>query len=147
MSLHPDVGQAAQQIVDAFVAAWNSHDAGAFSAIFAQDADFTNVFGMKATGRSSIEQFHRPIFETMFKDSQLKANKTQMRTIRPDVIALDIHWSMTGARDPQGNEWPERHGLISMVIVREQDVWSIAVMHNMDFPEDGKAEAQRKLQS
>lgn len=98
MSLHPDVGQAAQQIVDAFVAAWNSHDASAFSAIFAQDADFTNVFGMKATGRSSIEQFHRPIFETMFKDSQLKAAKTQIRPIRSDVAALDIHWSMTGAR-------------------------------------------------
>ncbi len=147
MSLSTNIEQAVQQIVDAFAAAWNDHDARALAALFAQDADFTNVFGMTARGRSSIEQFHRPIFETMFKDSRLEATRTQIRPVRPDVVALDMHWSMTGARDPEGNEWPERHGLISMVIVRDQDVWSIAVMHNMDLPDDGRAEAQRKLQS
>ncbi|RFC64725.1 SgcJ/EcaC family oxidoreductase [Mesorhizobium denitrificans] len=145
MSPDSDAGQATQQIVDAFVAAWNTHDAEAFAAIFADDADFTNVFGMKARGRASIEQFHRPIFETMFKDSHLEVMDTQVRPIRPDVIALDMHWSMLRARDPVGNEWPKRHGLISVVVAREQDAWTVVVMHNMDLPEDGMAEAQCEL--
>jgi uncharacterized protein (TIGR02246 family) len=59
--------QAADKIVVAMVRAWNSHDAHAFAAIFARDADFTNVFGMVAQGREAIEGFHAPIFETMFR--------------------------------------------------------------------------------
>jgi len=146
MSPDSDVGQAAQRIANAFAAAWNAHDARVFAAIFAEDADFTNVFGMRARGRAAIEKFHRPIFETMFKDSHLEITDRQLRPIRPDVAALDMNWSMTGARDPAGNEWPKRQGLISMVIAREQSDWSVVVMHNMDLPEKGMAEAQQKLQ-
>jgi YCII-related domain/SnoaL-like domain len=40
-----------------FVEAWNRHDAKAFSMLFAEDADFTNVRGMSAHGRADLETF------------------------------------------------------------------------------------------
>jgi uncharacterized protein (TIGR02246 family) len=138
--------QAADKIVAAMVRAWNSHDAHAFAAIFARDADFTNVFGMVARGREEIEGFHGPIFETMFKDSSLTAIQTRTRPIRPDVAAADIHWEMSGARDPSGDQWPSRRGLMNLVLTREEGSWSIAVMHNMELPTDGMAGAQAELQ-
>lgn len=146
MQPDPDTQHVAKQIVEPLVSAWNIHDAHAFAAIFAQDSDFTNVFGMEARGREAIEQFHRPIFETIFNTSHLTAISTRVRFIRPDVAAIDVRWEMTGARDPLGHEWPRRRGLINMVATREQDSWSIQAMHNMDLAAEEMAEAQKKLQ-
>lgn len=137
---------AVENVVDALVAAWNVHDPGRFAAAFHQDADFTNVFGMRAKGRDAIERFHAPIFETMFRDSQLATTDIQVRLLRPDVAAVDVRWEMTGARDPQGKEWPLRRGLINLVVTCENGDWAIAVMHNMDLPPEELAEAQEELQ-
>jgi uncharacterized protein (TIGR02246 family) len=138
--------QAIGLLVRSLVDAWNVHDARAFAQAFAPDADFTNVFGMHASGRDAIEQFHAPIFQTMFKDSRLEAMETRIRLIRPDIAAVDVRWSMTGARDPMGKAWPERRGLINMLVTRGDSGWSIAVMHNMDLPSPEMAEAQQKVQ-
>ena len=76
---------AIQSIVTALVEAWNRHDAHAFAAPFAEDAEFTNVFGMVQKGRAGIEAAHAPIFKTMFKDSRLSVTETRVRLIRSDV--------------------------------------------------------------
>ena len=122
-------------------------DANAFAAPFASDADFTNVFGMRARGRSEIEAFHAPIFRTMFRNSRLSADDTAVRFLRPDVASIEVRWRMTGARDPQDKEWPERHGIISLVATRDDGRWSIAVMHNMDLPDEALARAQAAVQA
>lgn len=126
--------------------AWNRHDARAFAALFAEDAHFVNVFGMPANGRKAIEEFHAPIFATMFRESRLSLGETKVRFLRPDVAAVDARWEMTGARDPQGNPWPKRRGLLSFVATR-RDGWTFDVAHNMELPAtDEMAEAQRAVQ-
>ena len=92
--------KAIEDLVRALEAAWNRHDAHAFAQAFAEDADFTNVFGMVATGRAAIEALHAPLFKTMVKDSRLTVTHTSVRLIRPDVAAVDVKWTMTGALDP-----------------------------------------------
>lgn len=147
MSTPPEAEAGVLGVVESLIAAWNAHDPQAFAAAFAADADFTNVFGMHAKGRDAIEQFHAPILKTIFKDSRLTAASTQLRCLRADVATVDVRWEMTGARDPQGNEWPNRRGLLSLVVTREAGDWSIAVMHNMDLDDEEAAEAQRTLQA
>jgi ketosteroid isomerase-like protein len=44
--------------VNRFLDGWNKHDAHAFAMTFTEDADFTNVQGMHANGRSNVEAFH-----------------------------------------------------------------------------------------
>lgn len=147
MATDREIEREARRLVESLTAAWNVHDARAFAANFAEDADFTNVFGMQASGREAIERFHAPIFATMFRDSRLTATQVRVRPIRPDVAAVDMHWEMTGARDPMGREWPARRGLINMVIAGGRDAFSIAVMHNMELAADAMAEAQAALQA
>ena len=103
MTADKSVEQAIDGLVRALVAAWNRHDAHAFAEAFAEDADFTNVFGMVQKGRAGIEAGHAPVFKTMFKDSRLTVTETSVRMIRSDVAAVDVKWTMTGARDPHGN--------------------------------------------
>ena len=41
---------------------------------------------------------------------------------------------MTGAIDPAGNAWPDRKGLINLILKQESEGWKILIMHNMDLP-------------
>ena len=137
--------QAIEDLVRTLEAAWNRHDARAFAEAFAEDADFTNVFGMVQKGRAGIEAGHAPVFKTMFKDSRLTVMETRVRLIRPDVAAVDVKWTMTGARDPHGNPWPERIGLLNWIVTRHGERWLIDVSHNMDLPSPDMAKAQAEL--
>jgi uncharacterized protein (TIGR02246 family) len=138
--------QAARHAIEGIAAqlveAWNRHDARAFAEAFAEDADFTNVFGMVQKGRAGIEAGHAPVFKTMFKDSLLTATETRVRLIRPDVAAVDVRWTMTGALDPHGNPWPERVGLLNWIVTQHGERWLIDVSHNMDLPSADLAKAQ-----
>jgi len=139
-----DSRRAVQALVHALVAAWHRHDADAYAAPFADDAEFTTVFGTVQRGRAAIAAAHAAIFRTMFKDTILAAPETRIRFLRPDVAAIDVAWTMTGARDPEGKAWPERRGLLNQVATAENGVWSIAVSHNMDLP---PAAAMAKIQA
>ncbi len=143
------VDQATKNVIDGLAAklaeAWNRHDARALAAIFAEDADFTNVFGVAVKGRAGIEGLHAPIFQNMFRDSHLTVTQTRIRLMRPDIAAVDVKWTMTGARDPHGNPWPEREGLLNWIATRHGDRWLIDVSHNMDLPAPDLVKAQAKL--
>jgi uncharacterized protein (TIGR02246 family) len=124
-----------KQVLRNSVNAWNRHDAKAFSMVFAEDADFTNVVGMSAHGRTEIEKFHAPMFATRFKDTHLAITDTKIRFITPDIAAVDAHWEMTGAKGPDGQEIPLRKGLLNLVMTRSNSQWLSTVMHNMDLPQ------------
>jgi uncharacterized protein (TIGR02246 family) len=125
---------AIKKVVADFVGAWNKHDAKAFSLTFAEDADFTNVRGISAHGRTEIEKFHAPRFATTFKDTHLTITKVEIRFVRPDVASVDALWEMTGARIPDGTQIALRKGLSNFVITNENERWFIIVMHNMELP-------------
>jgi uncharacterized protein (TIGR02246 family) len=125
--------KAIRDVMDRFIDAWNGHDAHAFAAVFAEDADFTNVLGIGASGRSKIEEFHARVFATIFKNSHQKYDDIKIRFIRDDIAAVDVHWQMTGATDPQGNPRPDRHGLLNFVMAKDAGRWQIVVMHNLDL--------------
>jgi uncharacterized protein (TIGR02246 family) len=120
-------------LIERFVDAWNRHDAKAFAAVFAEDADFTNWRGTSASGRLQIEQFHAPMFAANFKDSHQEYRDIKIRFVRPGVAAVDVLWDMTGASDAEGNPRPDRNGLLSFVMAKNVERWEIVVMHNLDL--------------
>jgi uncharacterized protein (TIGR02246 family) len=125
--------KAIRGLMDRFMDAWNRHDAHAFATAFAQDADFTNWRGLGATGRSKIEEFHGPMFTTVFRNSHQAYTEIKIRFIRADVAAVDVHWEMTGVLDAQGNPRPDRQGLLNFVMAKDAGQWQIIVMHNLDL--------------
>lgn len=125
-----------QSNLNEFAKAWNIHDSKAFSKVFAQDADFTNVRGVSAHGRADIEQFHAKNFTTIFKNSNLVITNKKFRLIRPDLAAVDALWEMTGSIGMDGKEVPLRKGLLNFLMTRTGDNWLILIMHNSDLPLD-----------
>jgi uncharacterized protein (TIGR02246 family) len=124
-----------RKVLADFIAAWNKHDAKAFSMVFAEDADYTNVRGTGAHGRTEIEKAHAPAFATRFKDTHQTITDTKIRFIAPDVAAVDARWEMTGAKGSDSQDIPLRKGLLNFVMTRTSGQWFITVMHNMDLPE------------
>jgi uncharacterized protein (TIGR02246 family) len=137
--------RAIEGIATRLAEAWNRHDARALANLFAEDSEFTNVFGMVAQGRAGIEALHAPLFSTIFKDSHLSVTETRVRMIRPDVASVDVKWTMKGARDPHGNPWPHREGLLNWIVTDHDGAWLIDVSHNMDLPSPDLAKAQAAL--
>jgi uncharacterized protein (TIGR02246 family) len=122
-----------RKVLADFVDAWNKHDVKAFSMVFADDADFTNVRGKSAHGRLAIEKHHAPSFATKWKESNQKITETKIRLIKPDVAAVDARWELTGAKDERGQERPMRKGLLNFVMIKERGAWLITVMHNTEL--------------
>jgi len=136
----PEAEKPVQALIAALSEAFAKLDAHAFSMVFHEDADFTNVWGMTAHGRKAIEEFHRPLLEgdgsgpiPSFKHAETKVLDARIRFLRPDVAVMDATWSQTGAVQ-NGQDMGSRKGLLMLVATKEQDGWGIAVMHNMDLP-------------
>jgi uncharacterized protein (TIGR02246 family) len=136
--------EAIRNVLADFIDAWNRHDAKAFSMVFAEDADFTNVSGVSAHGRSEVEAFHAPRFATKFKDTRQRITEVKIRFIRDDVAAVDARWEMTGAKAPDGRDVPRRKGLLNFVMTRQGERWLITVMHNTELPRRGNDPRARR---
>jgi uncharacterized protein (TIGR02246 family) len=122
------------QTVEQFLKAWNIHDAHAFALTFTEDADFTNVAGVHAQGRSNVEAFHAPMFAGRFKDTHQTARVRSIRFLRPDLAAVDVDWEMNGAKSADGSPRPDRKGLLNWVMAKQGDgSWLIQIMHNTDL--------------
>jgi uncharacterized protein (TIGR02246 family) len=137
---------AIEALLAAMEAAWNHHDGAAFAELFAEDADFTNVFGMHTQGRAAITAAHVAILTGPFRDSTVTVTETRVRFIRPDVAAVDARWRMDGARDVAGNPWPDRRGIMSLVAAAADGVWRFAVFHNLELPPEEKIAEMARLQ-
>jgi uncharacterized protein (TIGR02246 family) len=125
---------AIEALIARFMGAWNQHDAHAFAALFAEDADFTNWRGAHARGRKAVEELHAPLFTSaVFKDSHQTCRLRNVRFLKPDVAIADVDWEMTGAVTPEGAVRPLRKGLLDWAMVKTNGRWQIAVMHNTDF--------------
>src|SRR6185369_6740080 len=97
----------------------------AFSMVFHEDADFTNVWGMTAHGRKAIEEFHRPLLEgdgsgpiPSFKHAELKVLDTRIRFLRPDVASVDATWTQTGGVQ-NGRDMGLRKGLLMLIATKQ----------------------------
>jgi len=119
-----------QDVAAAFQAAWNAHDMAALGALFHPDATFVNRFGHYVRGLDEIVGLHRPIHETIYRDSTLE-NELIDTTAIGDGAAVVHFWSRlrTGAAHPAGPHAVDT--LILAVLTRREDAWRIQALENV----------------
>ncbi|GAB3640336.1 SgcJ/EcaC family oxidoreductase [Spirosoma arcticum] len=127
---------AVRGVITAFNKAFNAHDAKAFGAVFAEDADFTNWRGTSAHGRAKIEEFHVPVLTVMYKNGVQEIVDSTVRFIKPDVAVVDVRSEVTGGVTPDGKASPLLKFLLNWTVTKETNgQWLIKVMHNARLPE------------
>jgi uncharacterized protein (TIGR02246 family) len=125
-----DQGSGPAAISSLFEAAWNAHDMQAFAELFHPDASFVNRFGNYVRGVEAIVFMHRPIHETIYKDSTLTNDTPDVDAISDDAAILHF-WSrlMAGAAHPAGPHAVDT--LILAVVTRRAGIWRIQALENV----------------
>ncbi|HEY4273940.1 MAG TPA: SgcJ/EcaC family oxidoreductase [Rhizomicrobium sp.] len=115
---------------DAFAHAWNLHDMDALGSLFEEHATFVNRFGHYVRGVAEIVELHRPIHETIYRDSTLKNELIDAIPIGPDATIIHF-WSRlsAGSAHPAGSHQVDT--LILAVLTRRTDLWRIQALENV----------------
>lgn len=129
-----------EETPEAFQSAWNTHNMEAFGALFRDDATFVNRFGHYVRGMEQIIGLHRPIHETIYRDSTL-ANELIDVVFAGEDAAIIHFWSRlsTGMAHPAGPH--DVDTLILAVLTRTGEAWRIQALENVTLtdPRSGKA--------
>ena len=89
-----------------------------FSELFAEDGEWTDVFGYLMNSKAEIERMHVFPFTTVLKDAVLTVRSMHFRAIKPDILSIDLKWESTGNKTPEGMPLPTRNGLINIIAVQ-----------------------------
>jgi uncharacterized protein (TIGR02246 family) len=122
------------EIVRRLEQAWNNGDSVAWTAEFADDADFIHVLGGFFHGSQAIERGHRMIFDTIYKGSHNRFEVETVRFVRPDVAVVFIRAQLKWYLNSQ-----EQHIQARPTLVAEKTStgeWKIAVFQNTLITQD-----------
>jgi uncharacterized protein (TIGR02246 family) len=124
--------QAIQGILQQIEAAWNRYDSISLAAVFAEDANFIQIFGGQLDGRAAIEAAHRHIFQTIYKGSHARFLLRSIRFLRPDVAVV---FSRAHVKFKEGNETREIETRPTLIVIKDQSNWQIVTFQNTKVSE------------
>jgi uncharacterized protein (TIGR02246 family) len=123
-------------LIETVIGGWNHHDLKVFASPFGEEADFVTVAGRWWRGREEIADRHAEAHRTRFGRSRVKAQRTSIRFIRPDVAVVHLEWEMSGDLGPDGRGIPLRRGLITFLASEDYGRWQFDAAQNTDLMTD-----------
>ncbi len=123
---------AIQAILQQIEAAWNAYDSVSIAALFAEDANFIQIFGGQLDGRTAIEAAHRVIFNTIYRGSHASFRLRSIRFVRPDVAVV---FARAHVKFKENNETREIETRPTLIVVKEQAKWQIVAFQNTRISE------------
>ncbi|HLZ84717.1 MAG TPA: SgcJ/EcaC family oxidoreductase [Caulobacteraceae bacterium] len=118
--------RAVAALIDAFVDGWNAADGAKLASVFATDADFTAVNGLRVHGRDLIGEGHDELFRTLFRGVTLASKVVAVRFLTADIAVVEADLSY-----PNGILPGVTRALAHYVAQRSDAGWKIAVFRNM----------------
>lgn len=120
-----------EDLPEAFQSAWNDHDMDGFAALFHAEATFVNRFGHYVRGVDEIVALHRPIHETIYRDSSLDNELIDVVPIGAGAAVVHF-WSRlkAGPAHPAG---PHAVDTLILAVVTEEGSanWRILALENV----------------
>ncbi|MDQ3801545.1 MAG: SgcJ/EcaC family oxidoreductase [Acidobacteriota bacterium] len=114
--------------VEQLMKGWNAKSGAEFAKPFAEDADYVIINGMQLKGRPAISEGHQRIFDTIYKNSTLTGEVTQLRFLRPDVAIVHAR-GVLNVTMPD-NSTQSNNARITLVMAKNKDKWEIAAFQN-----------------
>ena len=115
---------------EAFQSAWNEHDMNAFGSLFHSDATFVNRFAHFVRGVEEIVALHRPLHQTIYRDSALENELITATPISDAAVVLHF-WSRLHAGAAHPNGVHDIDTLILAVVTRRESSWRIQALENV----------------
>jgi uncharacterized protein (TIGR02246 family) len=116
----------------AFIAAWQTRQGNAIAALFTEDADFVNVTGLWWHGRAAMAKPHDYALNSFFAQSSLRAGRTTVRRLGPDVAIVRFRITLSGQIAPDGSLAGDRQTILTAVLQRDENGWLAVSAQNTD---------------
>jgi uncharacterized protein (TIGR02246 family) len=117
---------AIEKAVENWMAAWERKDPHLAVQDYAEDADWTNVFGVRCGSRAELEATLTQIFSSPFamvgRDTVVGQ---ELRFLRPDVVLVRTRVERHGQLMPSGEPMGTRHTTHLRVFERTEAGWKI----------------------
>jgi uncharacterized protein (TIGR02246 family) len=119
-----DPSKNAESLATRFVAAWNTHDAAAFGALMADDADWVTASGIRLSGREKIQAYLAEEHATWAKNTTMRVMNIHVRSLGRNSAVVLFEWEIeTPAED--GGAPPVARGNNLFVAVKDGS-WIVA---------------------
>lgn len=116
--------------------AWNGGDGARYASRVADEASFTNLFGMVMYGKPAFTTRHQEILSTFYKGTTKKHLVRRIRFVTPDVAIVDIDNEVHGVKAMPAGIIVPADGVIKTqlmeVFVRRDGQWWVEAYHNVD---------------
>jgi uncharacterized protein (TIGR02246 family) len=109
------------QLVDRLTAAFNTKDAEAFAALFAEDAEFVNILGRRMRRRDGIAAGHEIVFARLLAGSRLSVTRIDILPLGDDMAMMHATWTRERLPDATPTTLPPGTGIFTFVACRTDD--------------------------
>ena len=126
MEMEAPEKQAIEAILENWNKGWQTKNAALATQDYAEDADFTNAFGMARHGRAEIEELLSEVFQLPFViGAESETVEQSIRFIRPDVALTRSLVLRKGQKSPSGEDLGLRSTSSLRVFLKMGDGWRI----------------------
>lgn len=121
---------------------WNKQDANGMAALFTNDGNVIGFDGSQVDGKNQIQKEMQKIF-TDHQTASYVWKVREVRFLNEDIALLR---AAVGMVPPGKNEtMPERNAIQSLIAVKENEDWKIAVFHNTPAQFHGRPQLSEAL--
>ena len=112
-------------VTDAWMAAWNRHDAKIMAAAWSPEGDLINPFGRWASGRAEIEKLFTEEHATFMKGTTYSVTNYKAQFPTPAIGVADFDGEVTGMRAADGKAMPAFKHHVFVVYAKKGNHWWI----------------------
>lgn len=127
---------AIRQAIANWDAGWRNFDDEIISRDYADDADWTNAFGVPRQGRAAIRAYlAKGLASPEWRSRRSTPSTVDIRFLKPDIAVVRSSRQTTGQKTASGQEYPVRKTHDLRVFVLKDGRWLIASHLIMDEKE------------
>jgi uncharacterized protein (TIGR02246 family) len=123
--------QSPRELVEAFETALNAKDADAIGEVFAEDAEFVNIMGMRMRRREGIVAGHAWAFGGPLRGSRVSFDQVDELPVTDDVTVLHGHCLRERLPDAPSQTLPPGRSVLVFVARRDDDGWRAVAATNV----------------
>jgi len=120
-----------RELVDAFAERLNAKDSSALGELFAQDAEFVNIMGMRMRGRQGIIDGHGWAFAGPLRGRRIRFDQVDELDVTDDVAVLHGHCIRERQPDGPVEGLPDGASVLVFVTRRGPQGWQIVTATNV----------------
>lgn len=118
-------------LVNAFAKALNAKDPEALGRLFAEDAEFVNILGMRMRGREGIVAGHAWAFNGPLRGRRIRFDQVDELAVTDDVTILHGHCLRELEPDAPANGLPAGASVLVFVARHATGTWELVAATNV----------------